>query len=327
MTNKIDRRELLKLGAVGGTALAAGSTLFAQSEGGERSAPMTASVGRSLSASYIVAPGVISRYEQATGDITTSAPWAISYRAGTAIEHANELAVPSLSDLVAWAQSSEEERGRFRLSERLSLDDAIRLPIQGAGPTSNLLADVLSIVLANENLDLTLDFISPPTDIRPRRLNTSGALPVIEVTPEEAGRESGLSERATYQVQAGDWRLRFMGVERHSLGTCVRESVAHFNLHVFRRNKVRPNRFDEIKNFHIGTYRSGGSRCFVLWNNIKPAVVCWKKCAPRVNDLKEMLVWVLLAAAALAGVYLAASAAGAIAATAAALMFPVLIVL
>lgn len=99
------------------------------------------------------------------------------------------------------------------------------------------------------------------------------------------------------------WKLQFRGPETHPLGSCVSSNVTHFHVEVFRQNSR--GRWDYILNVHLGAYRSSGRRCFVLYNNTRP-YVCWKVCSPTWNQLKQMFVWILIAAAVIAGVVLAA---------------------
>ena len=120
------------------------------------------------------------------------------------------------------------------------------------------------------------------------------------------------------------WKLQFRGPETHPLGSCVSSNVTHFHVEVFRQNSR--GRWDYILNVHLGAYRSSGRRCFVLYNNTRP-YVCWKVCSPTWNQLKQMFVWILIAAAVIAGVVLAAWIISAIASAAATVAWPALLLL
>jgi hypothetical protein len=108
------------------------------------------------------------------------------------------------------------------------------------------------------------------------------------------------------------------------LGRCVSAPVTHFNVDIFQA--MGGGRYQYAANFHLGTYRSGGSRCFVLYNNIRP-VVCWKTCGPTMGDLAGMFRWMLTAAAAVLVVAIAAWIVASIAEAAAALAFAPLLLL
>lgn len=105
-----------------------------------------------------------------------------------------------------------------------------------------------------------------------------------------------------YRRELGGWAIQVRGPESHTLGTCVRSRVRHYNFEVFRRN--HSGRWDYVVNMHIGTYWSWGRKCFVMWDNWHPWV-CWKVCGPSRGNLEEMLRWMLYLAAAIIAVAIA----------------------
>lgn len=333
MNSHFDRRDLLRIGLGGMAGLSLPAGVLASQEGaGTRAADISGSVRR-LSASYIIQPGVISRLE-GPREITLSAPWGIPAAFSDVSRDLQMPVAPKLEDLMKWVEGSESERAALPFHADLSLDEAIRVPVLGGLPMTNLIGDTLDALLAGEQIKLELAFSTAPNEATTRRIDLSNGLPVVlpGATPapssvSEAEGQPELGERATVRVPLGSWQLVLTGPETHSLGSCVKTPVKHFNLHIQRAVPNRPGRYQDVKNFHLGSYKSGSQRCFVLWNSVSPGVVCWKKCSPRSSDLKEILAWTILVAAAIVGVKLAASVAAAMAATAAVIFFPVLITL
>lgn len=330
MSQNLDRRQLLLGGAASLAGLTVPGVRAAAQESTQEAAPSGGEVVR-LHANYIIQPGLISRVEP--GDrITTSAPWAVPESYADSIASLQRPVVPRMAGLSNWVNAPEDSREAFSFGEALTLDDAIRLPILGGLPMTNLLGDALGAMSDGKRISLSLSFDSPGR-LPSRGLDMSSGLPAVvtkpmpAVRPGDAGDEETLNEKVTIKVPFSKWQFTIKGPERHDFGSCVREQVSHFNLHIQRAIPNRPGRYEDIKNFHLGTYRSGSQRCFVLYNNVKPGIVCWKKCSPKSSDLKEMLAWSLLVAVAIVGVSVSAATVGTMAATAAAAFFPVLIVL
>lgn len=95
------------------------------------------------------------------------------------------------------------------------------------------------------------------------------------------------------------WKLQIRGLDYHSLGRCVSAPVSHFNVEIFRQNWR--GRWDYILNAHIGTYVSGGRRCFVMWESTLTGA-CWITCLPTWREVFNMLKWLLILAAVVAAV-------------------------
>lgn len=322
--NTIDRRNLLKLGLAGaaGLTVPAGNLLGQEeaeppSGGGEREL-------QRLHASYLIQPGIISRVE-GESSITTSAPWALPSALAGLSGDLEKPVVPNLEALTRWASGGNIEEVRF--SGDLGLAQAIQAPVLGGLPMTNLIGDALGALLDGKDLDLSLAFSEEVDESTGRRIDLSNGLPFV-INDMHPNRTSvSATENRTFKVPFTKWRLTMTGPEEREFGKCVREKVIHFNLHIQYQRPNRPGRYQDVKNFHLGTYRSGSQRCFALYNSVKPGVICWKKCSPKSSDLKSILTWTLLLAATIVGVALSASAASAMAATAAAVFFPILIAL
>lgn len=325
MSQNIDRRQLLLSGAAGLAGLSIpGLRASAQEPNEGVGTPSDDVVG--LQANYIIQPGLISRVE--SGDrITLSAPWAIPESYSDSISVLQKPVIPKMAALSNWANGTENERGGISFGEALLLDDAIKLPILGGLPMTNLLGDALGAISDGKSISLSLSFESPGR-LPSRSLKMISGLPTVVTKPaptSDPDVDGTLGEKKTFPVPFTKWQFTIKGPHEASMGQCVKEKVPHYNLYIQRAIPNRPGRYENVKNFHLGTYRSGGKRCFVLWNNIKPEIICWKKCSPKSSDLKEMLVWALLVAAAIVGVSVSAATAGTMAATAAAVFFPILI--
>lgn len=323
----LDRRDFLRagIGGLAGLAMPMGtdeSTAAAQAGGGSRQ----------LQAAFLVQPGVVSLFDPQSNKIIQNAPWAVPEAYWDLTRELQEPVLPNLENLERWVEAPEAERHELSLNgSTLSLDDAIRMPFLGGVGATTFAGEALGELLDTGSLDLALTFTSPSAHIHRRAVAFEAGLPVIITEPDTSVAQPGQVpvRRATGEVRipitAFGWKLQLRGPETHSLGSCVREKVKHFNLEIFRQD--RRGDWPHVKNFHLGTYRSGTRRCFVLWNSEGKAQVCWKTCGPTSRDLKSMLVWVLLACAVIVGATISATTAGAIAGTAAAVFFPLMIAL
>jgi len=79
------------------------------------------------------------------------------------------------------------------------------------------------------------------------------------------------------RVAIRNWLVQIRKDVPHRFGTCVRQPVNHFHVEVFRH--VGGGRYQYLSNFHVGSYRSAGRHCFVVWNNYRPSI-CAKTCQP-----------------------------------------------
>lgn len=124
-------------------------------------------------------------------------------------------------------------------------------------------------------------------------------------------------------ITLAGWKLQIRGPDYHSLGRCVSVPVNHFNVEIFRQNWR--GRWDYILNAHIGTYVSGDRRCFVMWENTWTGA-CWRTCLPTWREVFNMLKWLLILAAAIAGVaFLAWLAVPVVAGAGATALYPLLL--
>jgi len=207
---------------------------------------------------------------------------------------------------------------------------AIMMPLAGLPNTYDLVGQIDEVLKRGEQVDMSLNFFYEPQfeAIVGTASTMASSFPVqdnADILAVPSGVLLGGDDffiDAPPSVTLHGWRLQFRGPDNHPLGSCVTQFVKHYNIELFRRQSNGSYKY--VTNLHIGAYRSGGRRCFVLWNNLRP-VVCWKICSPTWEQLKQMLSWVLIAAAAIVGIALAAWVIAAIASAASsALWLPLL---
>lgn len=290
----LSRRDFLTL-TLGGAAAA----LMTACNGGSPPSPASSLAGQSLRHAFRIGPESVGRLDQMTGQVSDISPWEVPAE----LEHLVPQLLPSrsfnLDDLEAWVDGTIQHPSDQESID--ALEAAMQVTIEGVPYVADIKDQVVDALLARNNLDLSLDF---------------------EQVPASFPDTDSLQERQTLDLFG--WKLQFRGPATHSLGSCVSQPVKHHNVEIFHRSSR--GSYDYVANFHLGTYRNGSQKCFVLYNNVPPRV-CWKICTPSRNDLAGMFKWMLAAAAAAAGVAIAGWALIIIAETAASVWYAPLLLL
>ena len=285
---------------------------------------------------FLVQPGITARYDLSTQKTSDVVPWAFFSKSGVDIANVVSPQTYAVEQLETWAQ----QRGGACCTPGSStaaassdpLDFLMTVRLVGIPSVSDIEAAMVGSVVDRVALDISLDFIAPTaSDFTPAyALTNVNGVPVWEgptssLLPQlQPGSGPQPEVNAPPSVELFGWRLQFRGPETHPLGSCVSAPVTHFNIEIFRA--TGGGRYAYATNFHLGTYRSGGRRCFVLYNNIQP-IVCWKTCGPTMGDLAGMFRWMLTAAAAVLAVAVAAWIVAVIAEAAASVAFAPLLLL
>lgn len=154
-------------------------------------------------------------------------------------------------------------------------ESAMNVPIVGLPNMSDLIGKTITTIADGALLDLSLDFLYNSRLEQAHKIY----LPLVQLhkfqqgvtiaTIEPPRLETGANLIAAApppppSVTMFGWKLQFREPETHPLGSCVSQNVTHFHVEVFRQNSR--GRWDYILNVHLGAYRSGGQRCFVLFN-------------------------------------------------------------
>jgi hypothetical protein len=321
---KVSRRTAIRAGAFGVTGMLAAGARPVLGTAVNRDAAI-------VGGAYVLDARTISLYSPQTGEISGGALWGISSAFQKA---ASLLALPlsmSLVELEAWVDGHCGDSCAASLAPSIvtpgtAFEAAMQVPISGVPNMSDLIGSAVVAIADGAPLDMSLQFLYASS----LELTHSVALPIIQVG---LGGSPG-APAAPYPIPAGNppppsitlfgWKLQFRGPETHSLSNCVTVPVNHFHVEIQRQ--TRPGKWDYILNLHLGTYRSSGRRCFVMWNNYEPRF-CWKTCGPTWDELRRMMLVALTAAAAIAGVALAAWVAALIAGSAATALFPAMLLL
>lgn len=316
----VDRRAFLWSGVAGTTALAFnGGAALAR----EREPEFTRERGvREYRESLIIEPGFVTRATE--GVRPERSPWAFPGEAVDAVPLLMEPFTPDFVDVEAWGSANSEAlRGVGPGMTGSVLDAIAAYPLFGASVPPDVTLRATEVLTSDDDASLfSLDFLSQ-TDRRPSRIISSDGLPLVITTDHQ---DIATNNYRTV-AQLYGWRLQYRPPHVHSLGSCERSPVKHIHLEVMRQNPKNPARWPNVFTVHLGVYRTGGRKCLVLWNSPRPNI-CWKVCSPTWNDLQRMLAYIIVTAAAIAGVVLAGWAVAAIAsAGATALYVPVLIAL
>lgn len=318
----IDRRGFFRLGA--GAAVGV-STATAQS-------PRTYQPGIPAEFTFLVEPGLISRLDKHSLEISKTALWAVSSRFAAAVPALLAPLYTDVAELEEWAKNAFSS-GCCSIDSPVvrnsgdPLSVLMSTPFIGGPEVADVIAGNIVSLSDGVGLDLALEFLQRPSYEPPPvfELSNRSSLPVLDVVPAvPTERRSKTSIRSVAAVDLFGWKLQCRGPETHPLGSCVSTPVTHFNVEVFR--SLGGGRYAYVANFHLGTYRSNGRRCFVLFNNESP-VICWKSCGPTRDDLVQMFKWIIAASASLMGIALVAWVVAAIAEASATVMFPALLLL
>lgn len=338
--SELNRRDFMKIGVGSLVGLATGQLLPSVNQQQLGIVRASSSAIEVANGTFVFDQRTISQVDAQTNRVLSSALWGIPSEYEALLSKLTSPISISLSELEEWVITRCNET--CSVPENLTspnpdwgvLETVMNVPIDGLPNISDLTGKIITTIADGVQLDLSLDFLynsqleqayevylplvqsgvfqqeTTITTVKPPNLVT-GADVIAAVPPPP-------------NITMFGWKLQFRGPETHPLGDCVSQNVTHFNVEVFRQNAR--GRWDYVLNVHLGAYRSGGRRCFVLYNNTRP-YVCWKICSPTWNDLKQMFVWILVTAAAIAGVVLAAWIISAIAGAAAAVVWPALLLL
>jgi hypothetical protein len=325
----IDRRSFLVVGA---GYLSAPAAAPAQSSNGATYRPAVPSGYQ-----FLVQPGMTARYNSATQQTFQVVPWALFPTPEVDIANFSLPQSYSVEELEAWAEQKSGNccsmASNIKAGGAGPIDTLVTTPLIGTPATSDIEGAVVGGLADGTALDLSLDFIPyPGNGLTPHYSvsNISGVLifegptssTLLQMQP--GGALQPEAPPPPPSVELFGWRLQFRGPETHPLGSCVSAPVTHISIDVFQA--AGGGRYNYAANFHLGTYRSGGKRCFVLYNNVRP-VVCWKTCSPTMGDLAAMFRWMLAAAAAVLAVTIAAWIIATIAEAAASVAFAPLLLL
>lgn len=175
--------------------------------------------------------------------------------------------------------------------------------------------------------EASLTFFAFDNDIAPRTILNRGPLPIIDDRPLNTPlRIRPEAEPGFTSPAVSGWRIQYRGVETHPLPSCVGAGipVTHIHLEVTHNEPLGSKYWPVKSTLHLGTYRSAGKRCFVLY--LDSPRICMKACSPTWNDLYGMLATALYTSAAVAGVAIAGWVVASIAAAgASALYIPLLL--
>lgn len=335
--NEISRRDFVKL-AGGGLAGLATSQLARQIQPSDVQANMGAIT--TANGTLVLDERIISHIDAQTGRVFESTLWGIPSQYESVLDKMSSPISMGLSELEEWAATGCN--GVCDISGNMTVPDPswpvfetmMNVPVVGLPSMTDLNGELITSIVDGMQIDLSLDSLYDPRFERVYQTH----LPLVRSDISLPGSTISTIEQPDVLTGTGllsptgappsitlyGWKLQFRGPETHPLGSCVTQPVKHFHVEVFRQGSNQ--RWSYLLNVHLGAYRSGGQRCFVLFNNTNPRV-CWKICSPTRDQLTQFFKWVLIAAAVVAGVVLAAWLVSAIASAAATVIYAPLLLL
>jgi len=323
MENVIGRRDFLKFG----TAMAAGLSMGMIPTGcAENARSDDAESFSSLKYSFLIDPNNFSRINSETKIIESVSP-IVSYGSDTKEIHRTIIFDPYLIEKASLAKEviscSDSEKSVASTvpidSFSTTLASTLGVQVIGFSEMIDVAADSISSILQHGKFDLGVDFFHSDMQVafsENQIVNPNDSIVVFDMMKQVGKR---------IDLDLFGWKFQIRGPESHTLGSCVKSKVNHINFEIQR--SIGNGRYSYVANFHIGAYKSGKKRCFVLWNNEKPYNICWKTCDSNKKTLTEMMKWVIIAVAAAIGLYISAFIIAAIAEALAVALLPVLAVL
>lgn len=94
-----------------------------------------------------------------------------------------------------------------------------------------------------------------------------------------------------------------MRIDDHELRPCVYQSVKHIHVTIMPYKGAPKNEW--LSHFHVGTYRQGNSRCFVIFDNYN-FNTCYRTCLPTRDQLQQIFQSALAASLASRNIHLKA---------------------
>lgn len=318
------RRQFLKVGAAGAVGLVLGGlseksgTVIAQEMG-------TLVEERNLFADA----GMVGEFNTNLNQIVAPTWWDITSETKFLVSDLPSSVTINFQEVMQWIDRnvSNNENGCLQpISPYVGMnvvDKLMGIEIAGGYNMTGIANSALSAIQSGQQIDLSInleypssyDQMSEPLIVDPYNpwntsmreipmadtydsFATTSSYDALVISPDNA---NALAFRKA--ITFAGWKLQLRGPDYHSLGRCVSVPVSHFNVEIFRQNWR--GRWDYVLNAHIGTYISGGRRCFVMWENTWTGV-CWRTCLPTWREVFYMLKWLLILAAAVVGVGLIA---------------------
>jgi hypothetical protein len=321
----VDRRDFLRIGTFGTAAAALGTTLAAgtilRDDGSFRFADRTP--GEPAEATLLLEPGIMT-LSAPSGAVLRRTPWALPVDAEPYFDIFTTATVPNADSIERWSTRSGND-DPASAADPLSI--ITRFPLLGGEPCTEIAAQMIDAMRTGSDASLT--FFAFDNDTAPRTIINRGPLPVIDDRPltSPSRIRPDAAPGFTSPAIAG-WRIQYRGVETHPLPSCVGAGIPVTHVHLeIAHNEPAGSKYWPIKlTAHLGTYRSSGKRCFVLYIDT-PRKICIKVCSPTWNDLYGMLSTAIYAAAAAAGVAIAGWVVASIAAAGASAMYVPLLLL
>ncbi|MEI7890870.1 MAG: hypothetical protein WCI36_02780 [bacterium] len=307
MENVIGRRDFLKFG----TAMAAGLSMGMIPAGcAENARSDDAESFSPIKYSFLIDENNFSKINSETQIVESLTPIA-AY--GLDIK---ELHRPIMFDSSLIEKASQEKEALLctdsekTLASIVPVDSTLSLALgvqaNGFSEMIDVAADSISSILQYGKLDLGMDFFH-------QDLFLGKAL---------AKQGFNTLEKVEYHTDLFGWFFQVRGPDFDPLGSCDRRKISHVHLEIGKKDYR--GKVNKIANFHLGAYKDGKKRCFVLWNNIRPHNICWKSCNANKKTLTEMMKWVIISVAAALGIYLSAFIIAAIAEALGVALIPVL---
>ena len=330
MENMLDRRGLLGfIGMAGITGLVGGCGGQSEAENTSNANPgsSTPRTVQSFEHTFLVDPGVTREIDGASGAVIRESFWAVPKEMQAAVPMLTRSFVPDLVDIQDFSEKATQGQIPTVSVRGVAGDPTAALmgvTLSGVPDVMDIASNTALAVIDGDELDLSLAFlhrgIDQSTTPITRATRVVSGLPVEDLGEQAITRANPPPPGITLY----GWKLQFRGPDTHEFGKCLAKPVTHYNVDVHRQ---QPNgSFTPVLNFHLGTYRDGSRRCFVLWESER-LKICWKTCSPTQQDLVQIVKYMLTAAAAIVGVAIAAWIVAAIAEAAAAVLFIPLLLL
>lgn len=247
---------------------------------------------------FLIHPEVLARFNDRF-EVISASPWAISKEDADLLPYilGQRQLGPGILDNPELAgrssKGSADSSRKLVLPHGISFDRLASFQVHGEIPVSDIAGDINLARMNNQSLELSLNFadaVSKQTKAR-HHYSPSDKFMSLTLLPANAVRTGSspfvpLYIRIPIPIPFTNYSLQFRGPDTgHRMTDCAPEARSHYHLEVFRKTGIG-SRTVTVANFHVAIWKSGRQVCFAIANS-EGRPVCFKKCTPKFNDIKN----------------------------------------
>jgi len=327
-----DRRAFVQtVGAAGIASVLSPSRIMAVTS--HRDSEHSASTA-TTSALFAFSPGFAARLDPETGVTVNTGLWALANEEGNDLRPLLQPVSQEDADRIAeWFESAGGDPALIVPSGSSLAATLLRTRFVGNPYVGDLVAKLAAAIARNTEIVIPMQFSFSSDSAERTKVVADGLSALPTLSANQGVAQHGLTVAPAWIVplpspKGMKYQIRYTPGDVANFGSCAGgRRLQHCHFESFRLN-VRGG-WDYYENYHIAMYRQGSQLCLVITEDERvkrgQRPFCWNKCTPTYGDLERMLEAIVITTVAALGLSIAGWMVGAIANTAAAALWPVLL--